>query len=115
MTGCKNIASAEKTGEFTLFVPTWNMHLKTALALRDDLSAVGIRAHYLDETVAQNRHCVQFIQTIEEPFTDILLFRFAGQNENTPPLWWQLPKGKWQTTPCSLGILPEHVLPLYGV
>ena len=115
MTGCKNIATAKKTGESTLFVPTWNVHLNTALPLRDDLCAVGIRAHYLDETVEQNRHPVQFVQTIEEPFADIFLFRFEGQDEDRPPLWWQLPKGRIQTMPSALGISPEHVLPLYDM
>ena len=113
MTGCKNIAAAEKTGEFMLFVPNWNVHLKTALPLYDNLTAVGIRAHYLDESTEENRHPVQFIQTMEEPFADILLFRFAAQSKDSPPLWWRLPKGKGQVAPSMLGVLPEHVLPLY--
>ena len=121
MTGCKNIMDAEKTGEFELFVPAWGIHLTTALPLRDKPVAVGIRAHYFDAATSDNCYPVRFVEMTEEPFENILQFRYEGQDENSTALWWRLPKEKAPdrphepgVAPYELGIAPQNVLPLYG-
>jgi len=114
MTGCKNIMDAEKTGEYELFVPAWGVHLKTALPLRDDLTAVGIRAHYFNARTNHNRYPVRFVDMIEEPFENIFQFRYEGQDEASPNLWWHLPKDRSPREPYEAGIAPQNVLPLYG-
>ncbi len=45
ITGCKNIVRARKTGKREVFIPDWNVYLTTGKEVRDDLQAVGIRAH----------------------------------------------------------------------
>ncbi|MCL2563480.1 MAG: ATP-binding cassette domain-containing protein [Oscillospiraceae bacterium] len=114
MTGCKNIMDAEKTGEYELFVPAWGIHLTTALPLRDGLTAVGVRAHYFNAKTSHNRYPVRFVELIEEPFEHIFQFRYEGQAENTPTLWWHLPKDRMPREPYEVGIAPQNVLPLYG-
>ena len=53
ITGCKNIASARRTGEYEVEVPSWGIRLKTARPVGEDLCAVGIRAHYFNPAAAQ--------------------------------------------------------------
>ena len=113
MTGCKNIADAEKTGEFEMFVPAWGIHLTTALPLRDDLKAVGIRAHYFNSRTNYNRYPVKFIELSEEPFENIFQFRYEGQDEKSHDIWWHVPKDRMPREPYEVGIAPQNVLPLY--
>jgi molybdate transport system ATP-binding protein len=47
LTGCKNIAPADRAGDRRLFVPRWNLTLTTALPIPGDISHVGIRAHHI--------------------------------------------------------------------
>jgi len=114
MTGCKNIMEAKKTGEFELFVPAWGIHLTTALPLRAGLTAVGIRAHYFSAETSHNRCPVRIVDLIEEPFENIYQFRYEGQDESAPDLWWHLPKDRLPKEPHALGIAPQNVLPLYS-
>ena len=114
ITGCKNIAAARKTGAHTAFVPEWGIELTTAHELRDDLKAVGLRAHYFHPSARQNSFAVTFAEEMEEPFETILQFRYASQDETSPAVWWRLSKEKRpQPFPEALGIAPVNVLPLY--
>ena len=115
MTGCKNIAAAKKTGDFSAFVPEWGIELRTAKPLRDELVAVGIRAHYFNPSTPHNRFPVSFVEEMEEPFETIIQFRYREQTEESPAIWWRLPKDKRpQSLPNELGIAPVNVLPLYS-
>lgn len=114
MTGCKNIASAEKTGEYEVFVPDWGIRLTTAKPVRDGLKAVGIRAHYFGTKAAQNRYPVHITNLVEEPFEDIIAFRYEGQKEGTPDVWWRLTKeNRPKSKELELGTAPANVLLLY--
>ena len=114
ITGCKNIASAVKVSEFEADVPAWGIRLKTSVPLRDDLKAIGIRAHYFNPNCPQNRFRVVFTEEMEEPFETILQFRYNGQREDSPPVWWRLTKDrKPSVMPEEIGIAPANILPLY--
>lgn len=111
LTGCKNIAPAQKCGEYQVFVPSWGVHLTTAKAVPDDLRSIGLRAHYLNPRSPLNRFPITWYQELEEPFEWILLFRYAGQDPDSPPIWWRLPKDrKPSPLPEALGIAPENIL-----
>lgn len=111
LTGCKNIAKARKTGDFTAAVPDWGICLTAAQPVPDRLQAVGIRAHSFTPASSSNRLPVTLCSHTEEPFEDLFLFRFQGQGPDSPPLWWRLPKGQAPDSfPSFLGVLPEQVL-----
>ena len=55
LTGCKNVADAEKTGEYEVFVPDWGISLKTKERVKDNLCAVGLRAHYFNPKTKDNQ------------------------------------------------------------
>ena len=114
LTGCKNIAPARKTGPHEVEVPVWGIRLQTAQAVRDGLTAVGIRAHYFNVSAQQNRYPVTYLEDMEEPFEVILQFRYADQKPNSPPVWWRISKEKKpQQFPDELGIAPANILLLY--
>ena len=51
---------------------------------------------------------------MEEPFEVIIQFRYAGQNPDSPPVWWRISKDKKpQQFPTELGISPVNILLLY--
>ena len=102
-------------GQNTLYAPAWGVTLETALSIPDDVTHVGILAHYFDRQVVQNRFTVAFEGDMEEPFEWVLVFRYAGQAPDSPPLWWRIPKEKRPLSPPeALGIDPANVLPLRG-
>lgn len=111
LTGCKNIAGAEKTGLFTVSVPDWGICLTAAKPVPDTLRAVGIRAHSFEPESLSNRFPTVLYGQTEEPFEQLFFFRFQGQKPDSPALWWRLPKGQAPDSfPSALGIDPEQVL-----
>ena len=116
ITGCKNIAPARKASAREVEVPQWGVRLSCARDVGDGLCAVGIRAHDFDPAQEANRRRVVFAGAVEEPFAWIVRFRFEGQAENVPALWWRLPKGGagCGEFPDELGVAAEDVLLLYG-
>ena len=114
LTGCKNIAEARKIDAHTVDVPAWGVQLEVAQEVRDDVKAVGIRAHYFNPGAARNRFPVSYVEEMEEPFETIIQFRYAGQSPDSPPVWWRLAKDKRPGQfPGELGIAPANVLLLY--
>lgn len=111
LTGCKNITPARKVDGRTVEAPAWGMRFTAAQPVPDGLCAIGLRAHYFHARAAANRAPVEWVGELEEPFEWILLFRYAGQDESAPPLWWRMPKDrKPASLPDVLGIAPENVL-----
>jgi molybdate transport system ATP-binding protein len=47
LTGCKNIASFEKTDDHTIFVKDWGLSLSVHRPIPADTEYIGIRAHYI--------------------------------------------------------------------
>ena len=115
ITGCKNIASARKIGEYEVEVPDWGIRLTTAKPVRDGVTAVGIRAHYFNTKTLQNRADVVYAGEMEEPFEVSVRFRWAGQRVDTEPLLWRVSKEKrGQQFPTALGVAPVNILLLHA-
>lgn len=113
LTGCKNIAPARRIDGSHLQIPEWGVTLETALPVPEDVTHVGIRAHYFGPKVVQNRFPVVYAGDMEEPFEWVLEFRYAAQNPDGQAIWWRMPKEKRpQAMPDKLGIAPVNVLPL---
>ncbi len=128
LTGCKNIAAAEKSGDYQVYVPDWGIYLDSALPVRDDICAVGLRAHYFyaegnkEETRSEanktekteNLWPVVYAAEREDPFEVRLQFRYAKQKPGTADLWWRIPKDRRpKEMPKQLGIAAADVLLLY--
>ena len=114
-TGGKNIAEAKKTGEQEVFVPAWNIHLRTEKTVRDGLKAVGIRAHDFSPEESFNRFPVRVLHEMEEPFEWISEFRYDEQEPGSPTVWWRYAREfRRENPPGVLGVSPANVLLLYG-
>ena len=114
LTGCKNIVPARRLDEHTVDVPAWGLRLNVAGEVEDGLCAVGIRAHYFNPNTLHNRFPVRYVEEMEEPFETIIQFRYAGQGDDNPAVWWRLPKDKRPAAfPAELGVAPVNVLLLY--
>ena len=114
LTGCKNIAAARRIDGHTVEVPDWGVRLEVVREVKDGLKAVGIRAHYFNPSTPHNRFPVRYVEEMEEPFETIIQFRYAGQRDASPAVWWRLPKDKRPGQfPGDLGIAPANVLLLY--
>jgi len=114
VTGCKNVAEVTKIGEHEVDVPDWGIHLKTSRQVRDDIYAVGIRAHYFDPGTTQNRFPVKLIEEIENPFEFNIQFRYKQQSSSSQDIWWRIPKDKkTEQFPLEIGIDPENIMLLY--
>ena len=114
LTGCKNIVSAQKTGEYTVFVPDWGVSLQTAIPVREQIQAIGIRAHAFDPNKTENCVPVSWVGEMEEPFEWIMQFRFAGQREDSAPVWRRFSKNiETEQRPTYLGVAPQDILLLY--
>ena len=115
LSGCKNIARAQKISDYEIYVPEWGITFKTEKKIRDDVAGIGIRAHYFNVKAPQNRHKVFFIREMEEPFEWVIEFRFQNQPPNSEALWWRLPKDKKPAVfPEELGISGANILLLYN-
>lgn len=115
LTGCKNIAKAHKVSEYEVEVPEWGVRLTTAQPVRDDIKAVGIRAHYFHPRAQKNSYPVQYTDSMEEPFEWIIEFRYTGQDSSSPAMWWRIPKDRLPNPrPDTLGVAPANVLLLYS-
>lgn len=111
LTGCKNIADANKIGEYEVEIPTWGMRFTLKEPVSDKITAIGIRAHYFNANTASNRGAVELVDEMEEPFEWILKFRYVGAPKDSEPIWWRIPKDKRQVTfPKELGIAPQNIM-----
>ena len=114
LTGCKNIAEARKTGDQEVYVPEWHVHLTAGKPVRDDVKAVGIRAHSFRPDCRDNRYPVRTGREMEEPFGWVSEFFYPEQPGGSKPLWRRYAR-EFRTAepPEALGVAPEDVLLLY--
>jgi molybdate transport system ATP-binding protein len=114
LTGCKNIAGAKKTGEYSVYVPAWDVQFTTTEPVRDDLCAIGIRAHHFNPEAADNRHPVRVIDETESPFEYKVQFRYENQLAESQNIWVLLPKAKREErSPSALGVAGDDIMLLY--
>ena len=114
LTGCKNVVPARRLDAHTVEVPDWGLQLCTKQEVKNNLCAIGIRAHYFSPGAQQNRFPVEYVEEMEEPFELIFQFRYKGQRSDSAPVWWRLPKEKRPAVfPEALGIAPVNILLLY--
>lgn len=115
LTGCKNIVDAKKAGDTLVEVPSWGVVFDAGRKVGDGLCAIGIRAHFFGPDIDENANAISICEEIEEPFEWIMKFKFDGQAEDSPPVWWRLSKtSRPEADPKRLGVLPKNILLLYA-
>lgn len=114
LTGCKNIAGARKINENEICITDWNnITFSTEEKVRDGLTAIGIRAHYLKTSVDDNEIEVEGVECYEEPFEYTIKFRCRNGTDNY--IWWRVSKDKWDNNmPDKLYVSKKDVMLLYN-
>ena len=75
ISGCKNVSAAEvKQGE-TLFCKDWNVTLKTALHVPENIAYVGVRAHYFTTEGTENAIPCTVERVVENPFSTVVMLQ----------------------------------------
>lgn len=109
LTGCKNHAAAVPASGQRVFVPEWGITLETGREVPADITHVGIRAHSFSEKISENAFPVKDTAGTEEPFEQLIRFRYASQDPSSEMLWQRRPKGN-DILPDRLGVRPAEVL-----
>ena len=112
ISGGKNVSAAEvKQGE-TLFCKDWNVTLKTALHVPENIAYVGVRAHYFTTEGTENAIPCTVERVVENPFSTVVMLQTTGAGR----LRWELDKAVWETLSgtekLTLYVRPEDVMPL---
>ena len=108
LTGCKNISAIKKLGEYRLFAEDWGIELETAEPIADDINYVGIRAHDLMPSAADevNAFPVHLVSNVAAPFEVIRLVKKQGF-ETDCEIWWKIPKVNLSED--NIGSVPEYL------
>ena len=112
ISGCKNVSAAEvKQGE-TMFCKDWNVTLKTALHVPENIAYVGVRAQYFTTEGTENAIPCTVERVVENPFSTVVMLQTTGAGR----LRWELDKAVWETLSgtekLTLYVRPEDVMPL---
>lgn len=115
LTGCKNITPINKLSDHILEAPEWGLTLTPAFPITDDITHIGIRAHYFrpvsSEQTAVNLFQAQITWIEEQPFEyDYYLQTDSG----TESFIWKTHKGAAaelkQGDRVTFQIAPEDVM-----
>ncbi|MDY3918842.1 MAG: ATP-binding cassette domain-containing protein [Candidatus Limivivens sp.] len=118
ITGCKNLSRARKYSDYQVEALDWNLILSTEDPVPEDVSHVGIRAHYFyvpdHPEKEKNRITPVGFRINEAPFEVNLIFQTEGGAEGAG-IWWKLEKEEWfgtrrETMPSCLAVAPCDVL-----
>ncbi len=113
LTGCKNVISARKVGEYTVFVPEWGGMLTVSQPVPAELTAIGIRAHDLLPVGAPGENTIELTggMLTEYPFEwNALLRTPSGGTVHWKAAKSHIDGGGAPPLPQFLYIPPERVL-----
>lgn len=118
LTGCKNVVEARKLDSEHVFVPGWNVNLKSAVPVPDDVTHVGIRAHCFKPVSGDESNCipVHTVGMTEDIFEMNFIFTSGkSSQESAENIWWKVDKETWIKTmdrlvPHRVFVAPEDVM-----
>lgn len=92
ITGCKNIVAASKEDDYSLNIPDWNIVIKFIEKLPEVVNYVGIRAHCFFKEKKDIKQEIRIIDITENPFENLVRFRFANQVNESEDIYWRIDK-----------------------
>ena len=81
LTGCKNISPMKKEDNH-IFCTDWNLRFNLTEPVHEDITHVGIHAHYIKVTEPDTEKWAEIERVIEAPFENILLVRIKDRGGN---------------------------------
>lgn len=125
LTGCKNISRAKKIDDNTLEASDWGCIITTNDKIEDNISYIGIRAHYLvlsEESSESNVSDVNvfecWIVSISENLFRVMVYlKFSKPPENNEDynIIWDVSKEEWnfiknKPLPWKIHINPDKII-----
>lgn len=120
LTGCKNISKGEKIGDNTIEAIDWGCRITFNSVLEDNITDIGIRAHYLE--LKEDRYDVNtfdcwIISTDETLFRTMVYLKFSApiRDKKDYHILWDISKEKWdliknKPLPLKIRINPDKVI-----
>ncbi len=117
LTGCKNISPIKRLGPYQIYVPDWGLTLQTAQEVTDDMTHVGIRAHYFvptDERTGTNVFAYEIIHVIDAPFEYQYFIKNRAAADGQA-IWWKVDKQPYTGATPEIGggymtVAPEDIM-----
>lgn len=114
LTGCKNIAKAEKIGSHKVRVIDWQVDLSVSEEVPEDIQYIGIRAHDFFpvlEKPEEEQNLFELIapEPVYGPFEESIIFKAA----NGARIWWKLEgnlKGNLGQLPPYVSVEPKDIM-----
>ncbi len=111
LTGCKNNAPCQIIDNYTIFVPSWNITLKSDKVVPSDTKYVGIRAHSFSPNETENNYPIEVLEVISEPFEYLICFRYLSMDSTNEHILYRVSKNKINTISIkSLGVKSSNLL-----
>ena len=114
ISGCRNIVPAKRLSEHQLTVPDWGICFELEKEISEDISFVGVRAHYVevssDLESMKNSSIMQVDRLLEQQFESELLLKY---NQDTSSLRILMDKEQAEQLAKHAQIritIPEHAL-----
>ena len=109
LTGCKNYSTISlKDNE--IYLDEWGISLKKVSHSDKDIKYVGLRAHMFDPKEKENNTPIEIVGVTEQPFENLIRFRFKNQKEDSPEIYWFTPKDLDTSKIKSVGFKTKDLL-----
>ncbi|MCR5757694.1 MAG: ATP-binding cassette domain-containing protein [Selenomonas sp.] len=114
LTGCKNISAAQKIADDRIRALDWQMELKVAGEMPEELHYAAIRAHYMEvrRTPGENTFAMEVVNVVEDVFSFLIMLRCRGTEGR--PLRLELAKAAWlklgNPAEIYLYLPPENIM-----
>ena len=114
ISGCKNISRIKKVDSHTVFCTDWGVTLNTAAEVGEDVTWVGVRAHYIRPAQPGDDNILpcRVRRVIDDVFSTVVMLSAA--DDASTLLRMELSKQEIPWEPIQVSIRPEDVMLLTG-
>ncbi|NTV90083.1 MAG: sulfate/molybdate ABC transporter ATP-binding protein [Clostridiales bacterium] len=119
ITGCKNISTAVRKSGDLVYMPDWDIQIKTGVKVEAEKGFAGIRANYIklaDESMQENCYPVWIADESEAPFRTNLYLKLGSEPSRLDDfhLQWEISREqrdiiKTLPQPFRIHLAPAHV------
>ncbi len=117
LSGCKNFSRAQRLDDHTVRCIDWGVTLRTQL-VPEQLSYVGIRAHYLSVGGEENAIDCRVVRVVEDAFSTVVMLATPGGDEGRSLLRIEMDKSAWAAfdgaAALSVSAAPQDIMLLTG-
>ena len=119
LSGCKNYSRAERLDEHAVRCIDWDVVLRTAAEVPENVTAVGVRAHHLVPGGSEENDIpCTVVRVIEDAFSTVVMLATPGGEKGKALLRLELDKSDWAALgnpdKLTVHVSPEQVMALTG-